>query len=172
MLILGGSGVGATAVAQFDPVLNQVTNILITSAGTGYLPTDNLAVQFWGGGYTTVAVPGAYSFNANVNTGGLTKAFMGKDFVNDMNATMDQGQAAIDGINQQQWLAQNGLDASADVLMVQDTGATVNMNPVVLLQMKVTPAAGAPFDVTTQTMVSRIAVPREPVAAALTPEAS
>jgi len=93
-------------------------------------------------------------------TGGLTKAFMGKDFVNDMNATMDQGQAAIDGINQQQWLAQNGLDASADVLMVQDTGATVNMNPVVLLQMKVTPAAGAPFDVTTQTMVSRIAVPR------------
>ena len=93
-------------------------------------------------------------------TGGLTKAFMGKDFVNDMNATMDQGQAAIDGINQQQWLAQNGLDASADVLMVQDTGATVNMNPVVLIQMKVTPAAGAAFDVTTQTMVSRIAVPR------------
>ena len=93
-------------------------------------------------------------------TGGLTKAFMGKDFVNDMNATMDQGQAAIDGINQQQWLAQNGADASADVVMVQDTGATVNMNPVVLIQMKVTPAAGAPFDVTTQTMVSRIAVPR------------
>ena len=93
-------------------------------------------------------------------TGGLTKAFMGKDFVNDMNATMDQGQAAIDGINQQQWLAQNGLDASADVLMVQDTGATVNMNPVVLIQMKVTPVAGAAFDVTTQTMVSRIAVPR------------
>jgi hypothetical protein len=24
-------------------------------------------------------------------TGGLTKAFMGKDFVNDMNAAMDQG---------------------------------------------------------------------------------
>ena len=93
-------------------------------------------------------------------TGGLTKAFMGKDFVNDMNSAMDQGQAAIDGINQQQWLAQNGLDASADVLMVQDTGATVNMNPVVLIQMKVTPAAGAAFDVTTQTMVSRIAVPR------------
>jgi hypothetical protein len=73
---------------------------------------------------------------------------------------MDQGQAAIDGINQQQWLAQNGADASADVVMVQDTGATVNMNPVVLIQMKVTPAAGAPFDVTTQAMVSRIAVPR------------
>ena len=93
-------------------------------------------------------------------TGGLTKAFMGKDFVNDMNSAMNQGQAALDGLQQQQWLAQNGLDATADVMMVQDTGATVNMNPVVLIQMKVTPVAGAPFDVTTQTMVSRIAVPR------------
>ena len=93
-------------------------------------------------------------------TGGLTKAFMGKDFVNDMNGAMDQGQAALDGLQQQQWLAQNGLEATADVVTVQDTGATVNMNPVVLLQMKVTPVAGAPFDVTTQTMVSRIAVPR------------
>ncbi|HVM72327.1 MAG TPA: hypothetical protein VMT91_11260 [Anaerolineales bacterium] len=93
-------------------------------------------------------------------TGGLTKAFMGKDFVNDMNSAMNQGQAALDGLQQQQWLAQNGLDATADVVMVQDTGATVNMNPVVLIQMKVTPVAGAPFDVTTQTMVSRIAVPR------------
>jgi hypothetical protein len=93
-------------------------------------------------------------------SGGLTKAFMGKDFVNNMNGAMDQGQAALDGLQQQQWLAQNGLDAAAEVVMVKDTGATVNMNPVVLLQMKVTPVAGAPFDVTTQTMVSRIAVPR------------
>ena len=94
------------------------------------------------------------------NTGGLTKAFMGKDFVNEMNGAMNQGQAALDGLKQQQWLAQNGQDASAEVVMVTDTGATVNMNPVVVIQMKVTPAAGAPFDLTTQTMVSRIAVPR------------
>lgn len=93
-------------------------------------------------------------------TGGLTKAFMGKDFVNEMNGAMDQGQAALDGLKQQEWLAQNGVDAAAEVVMVQDSGATVNMNPVVIIQMKVTPAAGAPFDVTTQTMVSRIAVPR------------
>ena len=92
--------------------------------------------------------------------GGMTKAFMGKDFVNDMNASMDQAQSALDGLQQQQWLAQNGLEATADVVSVQDTGSTVNMNPVVLIQMKVTPAAGAPFDLTTQTMVSRIAVPR------------
>ena len=93
-------------------------------------------------------------------TGGLTKAIMGKDFVNDMNSTMDQGQAALDGLQQQQWLAQNGLDVTAEVVMVQDTGSTVNMNPVVVIQMKVTPTAGAPFELTTQTIVSRIAVPR------------
>ena len=93
-------------------------------------------------------------------TGGLTKAFMGKDFVNDMNSAMNQGQSALDGLQEQQWLAQNGLEATAEVVMVQDTGSTVNMNPVVVIQMKVTPAAGAPFDLTTQTMVSRIAVPR------------
>jgi len=99
------------------------------------------------------------SMNSGI-TGGLTKAFMGKDFVNDMNSAMNQGQAALDGLQQQQWLAQNGLEATAEVVTVQDTGATVNMNPVVLMQMKVTPVAGAPFDLTTQTMVSRIAVPR------------
>ena len=32
-------------------------------------------------------------------TGGLTKAFMGKDFVNEMNGAMDQGQSALDGLN-------------------------------------------------------------------------
>ena len=52
-------------------------------------------------------------------TGGMTKAFMGKDFVNDMNSAMNQGQAALDGLQQQQWLAQNGLDATADVVMVR-----------------------------------------------------
>ena len=94
-------------------------------------------------------------------SGGLTKAFMGQGFVDKMNSAMDQGQAALNGIEQQQWLALNGADADAEVLSVQDTGATVNMNPVVLLQLKVTPAAGAPFDTMAQSMVSRIAVPRK-----------
>jgi hypothetical protein len=93
-------------------------------------------------------------------TGGLTKAFMGKEFTDKMNSAMDQGQAALDGVKQQQELLQSGLDATAEVVAVTDTGATVNMNPVVVLQMKVTPSIGAAFDLTTQTMVSRIAVPR------------
>lgn len=93
--------------------------------------------------------------------GGLTKAFMGQGFVDKMNSAMDQGQAALDGVNQMNWVAQNGLDASAEVLSVMDTGATVNMNPVVELKLMVTPAAGPTFETTARTMVSRIAVPRK-----------
>ena len=88
------------------------------------------------------------------------KAFMGKDFVDKMNNAMDQGQSAMDGVNQMNWLAQSGLEASAEVISVADTGATVNMNPVVSLKLMVTPSFGVPFETTGNTMVSRIAVPR------------
>ena len=93
--------------------------------------------------------------------GGLTKAFMGQGFVDKMNSAMDQGQAAMDGMNQMNWVAQYGHMASADVMSVMDTGATINMNPVVELKLMVTPAAGGAFETTARTMVSRIAVPRK-----------
>ena len=93
--------------------------------------------------------------------GGITKAFMGQGFVDKMNSAMDQGQAAMDGVNQMNWVAQYGYEATAEVLAVADTGATVNMNPVVELKLTVTPAAGAAFGTTARTMVSRIAVPRK-----------
>lgn len=93
-------------------------------------------------------------------TGGLTKAFMGKDFVNDMNNAMDKGQAALDMQKSGQWIAQSGMDATAEVLSIQDTGSLINMNPVVILQLKVQPTVGAEFTTTAQTMVSKIAIPR------------
>jgi hypothetical protein len=93
-------------------------------------------------------------------TGALAKGFMGKGFVDKMNATIDMGQSAIDGVNQGQWVAQNGIEAAAEVMGVQDTGATINNNPVVLMQLKVTTAMGTQFDTSAKTMVSRIAVPR------------
>jgi hypothetical protein len=91
--------------------------------------------------------------------GGLTKAFMGQGFVDKMNNAMDQGQSALDGVNQMNWVAQYGLDATAEVLSVADTGATVNMNPVVEMKLNVTSVTGT-FETTARTMVSRIAVPR------------
>jgi len=93
--------------------------------------------------------------------GGLTKAFMGQGFVDQMNSAMDQGQSALDGVAQMNWVAQYGHGASAEVLEVADTGATINMNPVVQLKLTVTPAAGGAFETTARTMVSRIAVPRK-----------
>jgi len=93
-------------------------------------------------------------------SGALVKGFMGKDFANQMNEALDMGKNAVAGAEQAQWLAQNGRDADAEVVSVTDTGQTVNMNPVVVMQLKVTPSEGDPFDTTGQCMVSRIAVPR------------
>ncbi len=92
--------------------------------------------------------------------GGLTKAFMGKDFVDKANAGIDMGKQAIEGMEIGQNLMQNGADATAEVLSITDTGATVNMNPVVVLVMKVTPSAGAEFQTAAQVVAPRIAVPR------------
>ena len=104
---------------------------------------------------------GRKSINSGI-TGGLTKAFMGQEFVDKMNGAMDQGQAAIDMQKSGQWLAQSGFDATAEVVAIQDTGALINMNPVVKLTLKVTPAMGMPaFDTTGETTVSKIAIPRK-----------
>jgi hypothetical protein len=93
-------------------------------------------------------------------TGALTKAFMGKEFVNKMNGVMDMGQGALAGQQERLKLIQTGLDGTADIHSVQDTGGTVNGNPVVMIHMTVSPSNGEPYDVNLQTMVSRIAVPR------------
>lgn len=92
--------------------------------------------------------------------GGLTKAFMGKDFVNEVNSALDMANQTLDGTALAQELAQTGADAEAEVLSVQDTGATVNMNPVVVLTLKVKPAKGEEFQTAGQLMVSRLTIPR------------
>lgn len=71
--ITGGSGTGATAIAQIDFNTGSVTNILITSTGSGYLPNDAITVQMFGGGYTNMALLGAINWTTNATTGGLTK---------------------------------------------------------------------------------------------------
>ncbi len=76
--INGGSGSGATAVAVIDTnplsgTYQQVTNILITNPGTGYLAGDVLGVSLVGGGSTTAATLGTISLVTNVGGGGLTK---------------------------------------------------------------------------------------------------
>lgn len=104
---------------------------------------------------------GRNSLNKGI-TGGLTKAFMGQEFVDKMNGAMDQGQAAIDMQKSGQYLAMSGMEASAEVVAIEDTGTLINMDPVVRLTLKVTPAMGMPgFETIGETMVSKIAIPRK-----------
>jgi len=71
VIISGGSGVGATAIAQLDYTTGAITNILITSPGSGYQDGDTLTVTLIGGGGTG-AVLGAPALTDNVS-GSLTK---------------------------------------------------------------------------------------------------
>ena len=86
----------------------------------------------------------------------------GEDLLNNGKDGNNRTQPTLDGfLNQQQWLAINGLDATAEVLAITDTGTLINMNPVVLLTLKIQPAMiAAEFKTTGKTMVSRMAVPR------------
>jgi autotransporter-associated beta strand protein/T5SS/PEP-CTERM-associated repeat protein len=75
--ITGGSGVGATAVAMIDPMTGVLTNIMVTSAGSGYLAGDTLTITLIGGGNTNVVLTtGNYSLTDNTS-GGLTKTGAG-----------------------------------------------------------------------------------------------
>ncbi len=105
---------------------------------------------------------GRKSLNSGIS-GGLTKAFMGQDFVDKMNGAMDQGQAAIDMQKNGNMLAMSGVEGSAVVVDIKDTGTLINMNPVVQLTLKVTPAVPGlmPFDTTGTVAVSKIAIPRK-----------
>jgi len=94
-------------------------------------------------------------------SGGLTKAFMGKGFVDKMNNAMDKGQDALDMQKSGYWLAQSGMEGTAEVVSIEDTGKLVNFNPIVKLQLKVQTVMGTAFEATGESMVSKIAIPRK-----------
>ena len=56
------------------------------------------------------------------------QSFLGKDYVDKMNGNaIDRGQATMDNAKQAQWVAQGGMDATAEVLAIQDTGTLINI---------------------------------------------
>ncbi len=54
----------------------------------------------------------------------------------------------------------NALEATAEVLSIEDTGGRMGSNPVVLLKLKVQPSQGVAFETTGKCMISVVAVPR------------
>ncbi len=90
---------------------------------------------------------------------GVTKAFMGKDFVEQTDNALAQAQGAID--MQKQFQNPEGMETTAVVMAIQDTGKSINDNPVVVLTLTINAAYGGTIpNVTGETIVSRIAVPR------------
>jgi autotransporter-associated beta strand protein len=72
--IIGGGGMGATAIAEWNPSAGTITNITITSPGSGYtsVPTATLV----GGGFSSAATLSTPVIGA-VTGGGLVKAGAG-----------------------------------------------------------------------------------------------
>jgi len=71
VVISGGNGSNATAIAQINYLTGVVTNILVTCPGSGYLNGDGISVNITGG-VGTGATAGTPVWTANVG-GGLTK---------------------------------------------------------------------------------------------------
>lgn len=81
VVISGGSGTGATAIASVDlnassATYGKVTALQVTCPGTGYQSGDAVAVTLVGGGYTALA-SGTAALGANAS-GGLTKLGSGQ----------------------------------------------------------------------------------------------
>ncbi len=54
----------------------------------------------------------------------------------------------------------NGVEADATIIAINDTGVTLNKNPVAKLRLGVQPMGMAAYEVEVKAMVSRLAVPR------------
>ncbi len=78
VVITGGSGTGATAIASVDltdgsPTKGSVTGITIVTPGSGYQSGDKPIVSLAGGGYTVMALTDDCVLGLNDASGGLTK---------------------------------------------------------------------------------------------------
>jgi autotransporter-associated beta strand protein len=71
--LVGGGGIGATAVAVFNEVTGQVTGITVTNPGTGY--TSAPTVLLTGGAGSPLSATATIA--ANATDGGLTKVGLG-----------------------------------------------------------------------------------------------
>lgn len=100
------------------------------------------------------------AINSGVS-GFLTKTFMGKDFVDKTNQSLNMAKQYTGMDGKRNILMQSGMAGTAEVLSIADTGALINYDPVVKLKLRVQPAFGASFDTEIETVVSKVAIPRQ-----------
>ena len=77
--------------------------------------------------------------------------------------TVLSGCAAIDrlsGEGEAKRIRRVGQPAEALVIGIQDTGMTLNDDPIVAFHLEVRPSSGAPYEVRTRGRVGRLDVPR------------
>ena len=127
--ITGGSGSNATAIAQVDLgvgslTAGQITNILVTSPGMGYVGGETLTASLIGGGATTAATLGTVTLSANVG-GGLTKLGLGTLTLTATNTfsgatTVSNGTLVINGQN----IGGGNTVVQGGTLVVNGTNAT------------------------------------------------
>jgi len=94
-------------------------------------------------------------------TGFMTKTFMGKDFVDKANQGLSMAKQYTGMDGKRNILMQSGMGGTAEVLSIADTGALINYDPVVKMKLRVQPQFGASFDTEIETVVSKVAVPRQ-----------
>jgi hypothetical protein len=92
--------------------------------------------------------------------GWITRLFMGKKFSNDMNQTLAMGNDTLAMIDKRNELLRTGRDATANVLSIADTGKLINYDPIVKIKLNVMSDVSGPFEVETEQIVSKIAIPR------------
>lgn len=93
--------------------------------------------------------------------GFLTKLFLGKGAAQQMSGGIAQARAHLDQVDVAAQLRATGLPTQARVLGIADTGALLNFDPVVQLQLEVIPPrGGANYLTELRSVVSKIAVPR------------
>ena len=94
-------------------------------------------------------------------TGKLVHLMAGEQMMNQANDAMQAANQYFNRGQIEQQLMTTGRDGVADVLMIQDTGGTINnMYPIVILALSITPSVGYPFQLTIKTPVSRLVIPR------------
>jgi autotransporter-associated beta strand protein len=119
VVITGGSGTGATAIASVDladgsPTKGSVTGITVVSPGSGYLSGDKPIVTLAGGGYTVMALTNDCVLGLNSGSGGLTK--------------LGSGTLTLSGVN----TYTGATTLAAGTLKLGIAGALMPSSPIVL----------------------------------------